>query len=239
VRNGIQTGRRLWIQLVQLVLLLLIQAFPGTAQNSVSQAWPEIDTFFKMNSNARLSFFAATTREEAEGTDAEIGPNVDFFVKPLRKAKRFTIFQLDQSKSRLLMLRSGYRYMPSTTAPTENRVILEATGRYPLAWSVLVSDRNRADLRFIDHEFSWRYRNRLTAEREFAIKSYHFAPYLRVEAYYDSRYGKFSRTAETMGCPFPIRKHSEIEPYYEHQNDTSKAPNRQVNAFGLVLNLYF
>jgi hypothetical protein len=221
------------------VLFLLIQVLPGAAQNSVNQAWPEIDTFFKVNSKLRLSFYAATTREEAHGTDAEIGPNIDFFVKPLRKAKRFTIFQLDQSKSRLLVLRSGYRYMPSTTAPTENRGILEATGRYPIAWNVLVSDRNRTDLRFINQEFSWRYRNRLTAEREFAIKSYHLAPYVRAEAYYDSRYGKFSRTSETAGCPFPIRKQSEIEPYYEHQNDTSKAPNRQVNAFGLVLNLYF
>ena len=213
--------------------------FAGDRTNSVSQAWPEIDTFFKVNSNVRLSFFAATTREEAQGTDAEIGPNFDFFAKPLRKAVRFTVFDLDQSKSRLLMLRAGYRYMPSTTASTENRGILEATGRYPLARGSLVSDRNRIDLRFIDDEFSWRYRNRLTGEREFAIKSYHFAPYVRAEAYYDSKHGRFSRTTETIGCPFPIPKHSDIEPYYEHWNDTSNAPNRQVNAFGLVLSLYF
>jgi hypothetical protein len=237
VRNGIQTRTR--IQLVRLVLFLLVAGPPGSAQHSISQAWPEIDTFFKVNSSVRLSFFAATTREEAEGTDAEIGPNFDFFAKPLRKAARFTVFDLDQSKSRLLMLRAGYRYMPSTTAPTENRAILEATGRYPLARGSLVSDRNRADFRFIEGESSWRYRNRLTAEREFTIKSYHFAPYVRAEGYYDSRYGKFSRTAETVGCPFPIFKHSETEPYYEHQNDTSQAPNRQVNAFGLVLSLYF
>jgi hypothetical protein len=31
----------------------------------------------------------------------------------------------------------------------------------------------------------------------------------------------------------------EIEPYYEHQNDTSKPPNHQINALGISLNLYF
>lgn len=217
----------------------LITGSAALAQSNSFQAWPEIDTFFNLNSKVRLSFFAAKTRENREDTDAEIGPNIDVYVKPLRKADEFVLFELDQSKSRFLMLRSGYRYMPSTASPTEQRGIEEATARYPLSWSVLMSDRNRVDLRFIDGEFSWRYRNRLSAERDFAIKSYHFAPYLRAEAYYDSRYGKFSRTAETAGCPFPIRKHSEIELYYEHQNDTSKPPNRQVNAIGLVLNLYF
>lgn len=220
-------------------LLLLAPASSIIAQSQSFQIWPEIDTYLKVNANVRLSFFAATTREERRGTDAEIGPNIDVYGKPLLKAKRFAVFDLDQSKNRLFIFRIGYRYMPSTNGPLENRIILEGTGRYPLLRSTIVSDRNRADLRFIDQVFSWRYRNRLTVEHEFAIRSYHFAPYVRAEAYYDSPTSKFSRTAETAGCPFPIRKHFEIEPYFEHQNDTSKSPNRQVNAFGLVLSLYF
>jgi hypothetical protein len=155
------------------------------------------------------------------------------------KLKRITVFELDQSKNRPLMLRLGYRYMPTTDGPTENRGILEATGRFPLVRGVLLSDRNRADLRFISGEFSWRYRNRLAAERTFAIRSYHFSPYIRAEAYYDGNLHKWSRTTETFGLVFPIRKRAEIEPYYEHQNDSSSAPNRQVNALGLALSLYF
>jgi Protein of unknown function (DUF2490) len=223
-----------------LSVLVVILASPVTAQpQSTTQEWPEIDMYYRVNSKVRLSFFASATRENREGTDAEIGPNIDFYLKPLRNPKRFVIFQLDESRSRMLTFRAGYRYLPSISSPTEQRGILEATGRYPVAWSVLLSDRNRVDLRFIAGEFSWRYRNRLSAEREFQIKSYHFAPYVRGEVYYDSRYGKFSRTAETIGCPFPIHKRLEIEPYYEHQNDTSDAPNSQVNASGLVLSLYF
>ncbi|WP_084080930.1 DUF2490 domain-containing protein [Edaphobacter aggregans] len=103
----------------------------------------------------------------------------------------------------------------------------------------MLSDRNRADLRFIGGDFDWRYRNRLTAERTFSILSHHFTPYLRAEAYYDSNAEKWSRTAASVGSTFPIRRHSEIEAYYEHQNDTSTAPNRQVNALGIVLTMYF
>jgi hypothetical protein len=61
----------------------------------------------------------------------------------------------------------------------------------------------------------------------------------RAEAYYDSNYNKFSRVAFDVGSIFQIGQHVELEGYYEHQNDTSKRPNRQVNAVGLVLNLYF
>jgi hypothetical protein len=137
------------------------------------------------------------------------------------------------------MLRLGYRYLGSTSSPTEHRGIVEATGRFPLVKGTLLTDRNRADLRMISDSFSWRYRNRLSAERTFAIESRHFTPYLRAEGYYDSRYGKFSRTSETIGSVFPFHRHWEFEVYYEHQNDTSSAPNRQVHALGIVSSIYF
>ncbi len=223
----------------ELGLLLAILSAPLTAQTQSLQAWPEVDTYARLNSNVRVSFFASATKENRQGTDSEIGPNIDFLLKPLLKLKRITIFELDQSKDRPLMLRLGYRYMPTTSGPTENRGILEATGRYPLVRGVLLSDRNRADLRFIDGVLAWRYRNRLTAERTLAMRSYHLTPYLRAEAYYDGNIDKWSRTAESVGCIFPFRERYEVEPYYEHQNDTGTSPNRQVNALGFVLSMYF
>ena len=67
---------------------------------------------------APVVLFAAATRENREGTSAEIGPNIDFYFKPLVKLKRITVFELDPSKSRLLTLRFGHRYMPETNGPT-------------------------------------------------------------------------------------------------------------------------
>src|SRR6185369_16802048 len=137
------------------------------------------------------------------------------------------------------LLRVGYRYLPSTNAPTENRGVLEATPRYPLKFDVLLSDRYRADLRFIEGKFSWRYRNRPTIERTVSIRSYHFSPFVRAEAFYDSNYEKWSRTTVDVGSIFPIRKRTEFEIYYEHENDTSHSPNRQIDALGFSLNFYF
>ena len=220
-------------------LLLAILVSPLTAQTQSLQAWPEVDTYVSLNSDVRVSFFAAATREDRQGASAELGPNIDFYFKPLVKLERITVFELDPSKSRLLMFRAGYRYMPSTDGPTEHRGLLEATARYPLVRGVLLSDRNRLDLRSIDGELAWRYRNRISAERTVSIHSYHFTPYLRAEAYYDSNSHKWSRTAETAGCIFPFRKRYEVEPYYEHQNETGASPNRQVSALGFVLSMYF
>jgi hypothetical protein len=218
-------------------LLVVFSAVTASAQSE--QFWGGIDTYVKLNSNMRFFFTAAQTRESGASTDAELGPNIDFYLNPLARLKRFTLFELDQSKSRPLTLRLGYRYLPSTSGPTENRIVMEATPRYPLKAGILISNRNRADLRFISGQFSWRYRNRLAVERAVPIFSYHFIPYVRAEAYYDGSVRKWSRTSETAGAAFPIRKRIEIEPYYEHQNDTSKAPNRQVNAVGLTLSLFF
>jgi hypothetical protein len=43
--------------------------------------------------------------------------------------------------------------------------------------------------------------------------------------------------AEKTGLP--LGKHVEIEPYYEHQNNTGKSPNQRLNQLGLIPGLYF
>ena len=217
---------------------VIVAVFSPPAQAQTYQTWPEIDTYINLNQNFRLYFIATQTIENRE-KDAEIGPNLDFFFKPLFKKNRSVIFQPDRSKARPFLLRAGYRHLPSTNGPTEHRCVVEATGRYALKSWFLFSVRNRADLRFIKGEFSWRYRNSPTVERTASIRSYHFTPYASGEVFFDSNYGKWSVTSETLGVLLPIRKHTEIQPYYQHQNDTSTPPNHQINALGLSLNLYF
>jgi len=95
------------------------------------------------------------------------------------------------------------------------------------------------ELRSIGGEFSWRYRNRMTIEREFTIKRFRLNPYARGEIYYDSRFDKLSRTALIAGSSFPINRHFELEGYLEHQNDSGGSSNRTVNGVGIVVNLYF
>jgi len=225
-----------------LALAALFIASSGTAAQAQSkQLWPETSTFIKINDTVRFYFLMTTVREEKGSTEAEIGPSVDFFLPALKGGRKWSLFPLDDSRNQFLVLRVGYHYVYPYTeeGSNEHRGILELTARHPLLIGVVVSDRNRMDLRSIAGAGSWRYRNRLTIEREFSVGRLRLSPYVRGEIYYDSRYGKWSRTALTGGATLPFNRHFEFESYFEHQNDTGGSSNRTVNALGLVFNLYF
>ena len=208
------------------------------AKAQTGQYWPEIDTYVHVNEHLRLSLFAAKTKEERTTTDGEIGPNFDFYFQRLKSFTSIGSSRLDEAKSRRMMFRIGYRYLPSTGSTT-NRLFAEITGRHVFKGGLLIADRNRGEVNWVGGESYWRYRNRISFERTLAIAGYGFTPYARAEFYYDGRYSKFSRTALDAGCVFPFWHRFEFEPYYEHQNDTAKSPNRQVNAVGVVLSIYF
>jgi len=226
--------RSSWVMLVLLVLVLGSHASAQTVQ-----FLPEIDAYYKLNSDLRIWFQAKDTRESGDPTSAEIGPSIEFYMKPWIKLKGVTAFDLDDSKARPLLFSIGYRYLPYPDAPPTNRLKSFVTLNFPLKGRILLSDRNRADLDWRSGKFSWRYRNRVQFERSVRIHSYHLSPYASVEFFYESQYEKWSDTAIYAGCLLPIGKHVEFNPYYEHQNNTGKHPNQQLNQLGLMLNLFF
>ncbi len=228
------SARRWW----QAIALLVI-SLPLPARAQIPEFFPEIDVYTGLASGSRLWFQAKDIREDGASTQAEIGPSLDFFLKSHPKLKELTTFDLDDSKKRLLVLSVGYRYLPSPGEPSENRILLMATSNVPLNTVLLLSDRNRLEINFANGNAYWRYRNRPTLQRTIAIHSYHASPYASAEFYYNSQYGKWSDTALYAGCIFPLGKKTELDPYYEHQNNTGKSPNQQINSFGLILNLFF
>ena len=221
------------------ILLFLLAMSCAIAGGQTFQFLPEVDVHSTIHSDQRFTFQAKETREAGNPTQAEVGPSLDFFLKPLVRLKNVAVFDLDQAKSRPLQLSVGYRYVPSPDKPAVQRAVLVVTPRLPLAARILVTDRNRADLDWSNGTFSWRYRNRVTFERRIELRSYHPAAYLSAEAFYQSRYQKWGTTAIYAGFLFPVRKHAELDPYYEHQNITVRRPNQQLNQFGLILNLHF
>ncbi len=227
-------GRWLWV-----APFLLSVCAPARAQTSVAEFFPEIDTYFKLNSSVQFVFQAKQTREGGDPTQAEVGPSIEFYLKPLVRLKKVTVFDLNDAKSRPLVLAVGYRYVPTPGKPTVNRLEPVLTFHIPMTARILISDRNRGDLDWSNGKFTWRYRNRLTVERRVTIGSYHPAPYASVEVFYQSKYSKWSSTNLYAGCLLPVGKHVELDPYYEHENNTGPHPNQQVNAAGLVLNLFF
>jgi hypothetical protein len=225
-----------WLALVLLMLFCRIGSAESTEQ---TEFLPEISAYLKLNPYIRVSFMAKDTREGGDSTEAEIGPSVDFYLKPLIKLKRINAFDLDDAKSRPLVLTAGYNFVSTPNSPSTNRMIVAATSHLPIKADLLLSDRNRVDLDWSNGAFTWRYRNMPSLQRTFAIHSYHLIPYASAEFYYESQYSKFSTTELYAGTNLPLGKHLQFDPYYEHQNNTGKKPNKQVNILGLTLNLYF
>jgi hypothetical protein len=221
----------------QISLLCCFACLPAHAQDV--QFLPEVDAHLKLNSSVRVYLQAKEDREGGDPTQLTIGPSIQFSLKPLIKLRDITTFDLDDTKSRALVLETGYRSITAPNAPPENRMETIATLHFPLKVGFLLSDMNRADLDWKNGGFTWRYENKLTVERSFSIHSYHFIPYIAAEPYYESQYKKWSTTELYAGCLFPVGKHVEFDSYYEHQNNTGKSPNQQQNYIGLALYLFF
>ena len=221
-----------------MTLALLLPMLGVCASAQTSELLPEIDTYLKLNPVVRIDFQAKETREGGDPVTAEIGPSLDFYVKHLLRLEKITQFDLDDSKSQLAVFTVGYRYLPTPGQPPTNRMRTQAIFYFPLKGGILFSDQNRADLNWSTN-FTWRYRNRIQLERVLTIRSYHPAPYISAEFFYESQFAKWSNTAIYAGCLFPLGKHVEFNPYYEHQNNSGTNPNSQFNQLGLMLNLYF
>src|SRR5260370_8251056 len=159
-------------------LLVLIPSLAAHAQTSTIQFLPEVDAHLKLQSNIRFVFQAKDTREGGNPTEAEVGPSIDFYLKPLVKLRETSAFELDDAKSRPLVLSIGYRYVPSPGKAPVDRMEPVVIFHFPTKGRILVSDRNRAVLVWsTSRNFTWRYRNRLTLEQRATLPSYHPLPY--------------------------------------------------------------
>jgi hypothetical protein len=221
------------------MLLLLVLPSSAWAQTSLTALLPEVDSYFRLSSNAQLVLAAKGYIEDGDFTHAQLGPSLQFNIRPLESLKRIAVFDLDDMKCMPVVFIIGYRYLPSTTQPAINRMQPMVMFHVPFPGRILVTDRNRADLDWSSKTFYWTYRNRITAERRLTIRSYHPGPYVAADFAYQSQFSKWSTTRLIAGCLLPLTAHVQLDAYYQHVNNTGKHPNLQVNAAGLILSLYF
>jgi hypothetical protein len=200
---------------------------------------PEIDGHLTLNSSFRIYVQAKDDREGGDPQQFTFGPSLQFYRKPLIRLKNVSAFDLDKAKSRPLVVESGYRIITAPDTPAKNRVLEVVTFRFPVGTQALITDRNRADLDWQDGGFTWRYRNRLTLQRTFSIRSFHLIPYVAAEPFYESQYSKWSSTDLYAGALFPTGNHAQFDCYYQHVNDTGMQPNQQNNFVGLAFHFYF
>lgn len=226
-------------------LLLLISTHATRAQEPTTrnEFWPEIDVYIDVKPKVRLYLIATVSKSvedgelrNAQGYEAQIGAHVDYI------------------PNENVILRAGYRFgsaIGSNSDPfKEHRLLSEQTLRKMLPGEVIVSDRNREDFRFINGDFSFRYRNRVTLEREFhPFKKRTVTPYVSGEIFYDTRFGIWNRNRLAVGVQTslrrgPVRKmllpkrQVILDLYYLRQNDSRSDPPH-VNGLGAALSFYF
>jgi hypothetical protein len=221
---------------------LLLCALPAPAQSpdSTNEFWPEIDTFIKLNDKSRIFLMYSATRPESLGAyaDGQTGIHIDLYgLRPLRKR---LIDLADESRSKSLLFRAGYlfsRPRNNSGSAMEHIATSEATGRAHLRGGLLLSDRNRLDLRWVEGNPRHRYRNRLKLERTFKIGTFEVTPYAHGEVFYEFRTREWSRLRYAAGAEWAITRRVTLEGYYLRQNAWASVP-QFVNATGLALQFY-
>lgn len=104
-------GVRNWL----LRVLLFVPFFGLSAGAQVDEVLPEVDVHYKIAHDLRFTFQAKETREGGAPTQAEIGPTITFFLKPLVRLKKVTAFDLNDAKSRPSSSPSGTATCPRRT----------------------------------------------------------------------------------------------------------------------------
>ena len=218
------------------ILLFLCAAVHGQeADESRKEIWPEVDFFFPLNERFRLVVAAGTEKasETRDATEGQAGIYLDCFFR-----ERIT-------------LRAGYRHgfeIGDNEPFSEHRVVLDQTFHKPLPHAFVFTDRNRQELRWINGDFSMRFRNRATIEKSFVVGKRSLVPYGSGEIFYDSRFSTFNRFRAVAGTQIVfakrdfwlmnIRRQRVLDVYYLWQTDSRSQP-RHLHAIGVTFGIHF
>jgi hypothetical protein len=230
------------VRLVWALLFVFACLVRAGASDTESQFWPEIDVYVHLNAVSRLYLTYSATREHdlADYANGQTGIFYDFYTLPI--LRRELGEHPDKSRGKLLMFRGGYTYTLTPESNGHNKIENTATfladARVPLKNGLLLIERNRGDLRFIDGAYTPRYRNRLRLERRTQVGRLDFIPYAQVEVFYDWKYDAFAPWRYSLGSEFRLNRHIILEGNYTRQRNTKSSPE-YVNALALTLQLYF
>jgi hypothetical protein len=231
-----------------LLLLAIVSAFISlsgrvSAQETSYQIWPEVDAFVKLSPSVRLFFALAPVwyKDSESFTESTIGAFVEAGVFPIIRKKSIRK-SFDANKLQYARFRLGYEHCitreGSNVDLSEQRIVADLTARYFIPLDVLVTLRNRFDIRWLEGDNSWRYRARLWVERESYIGKFDFIPYAMAEVFYDSRYKSWCRTRYQFGSAFPIKSWLAPEIYFLYEINW-KSKKSYLGALGLVVTFYF
>lgn len=187
------------------------------------QVWAEADVYAWVARNIRLLGIVQTVQDRYSGElDLYAGGFVDVGLKPILK-ERLEQIDWDATPMDYLRLRLGAAYLTPVNlqgASHEFRLIADLTPRFRTIENILVALRNRTEFRFVDGEYSFRYRPRLWIERSlFDVAGMTVTPYVAVEAFYDSRMTAFTRQRSLIGSAVAVTNWFAPEVQFIYQRD--------------------
>jgi len=220
------------------LILLFVFISNSQAQQSAEtkrEIWPEFDVFFPVRDQFRLMLSVGSEKasESRDGLEAQVSAYLDYFLK-----NRVT-------------LRAGYRYGFSLDASEpfhEHRVSTDQSFHKPLPRDFVFSDRNRQEFRWVNGDFSLRFRNRVMLEKTFTINTRSVVPYSSTEIFYDSRFSTFNRLRVIAGAEFHfkrrdvwllnVRRQQILNLYYLWQRD-SRSQSKNLHAVGITFEVHY
>jgi len=219
-------------------LLLLAGATAAQAGDTQTEFAPELDAYLTLSDRTRLFLLGSLTQGLTDSsTGGDVGAHLDITLAPIFRRE---LREADWERERYLWLRIGYQrvWNLDDREVTENRGVVQLTGRVPLPWELWLVNRAAVDLRGLADGFSARFRYRLGLEREFTVGGVSIVPYARAEVFYDTRFGAWNRQLYQAGVEVKLTSHWRIEPYYARQEDQRSSP-AHVNRIGLILKTYW
>jgi hypothetical protein len=207
-----------------LLALSLSLSSAALAQSTTAEVWPELDVYWRTSQRLR-TMLEVSMRTEREGDEPEA--TVGLYEDLLRLPAGYA--------------RLGVRYTFSTgdASYRETRAVGEFVFRPWSTEALRLLNRTRAELRWINREYSYRVRDRLHLQRVPSDSSGRaWAPYGTFEAYYDSRFGAIAKLGARVGTELRIVGPASLDVYVARQNDT-RPTERYVNAFGVTTKLSY
>ncbi len=213
-------------------------AFGETVHPTSTELWPELSAFLNVGPTTRIYLDAAYAKGESPSGTADLSGYLDISLRPIRRMLRTA----DWQRSRFLWARIGYDEVVDVTDGTltsvEHRGIVSLLSKFSFPADIWLEARARADLRWIDDEYSTRYRGRLEATREFVVFDHSIVPYANVEWFYDTRYSGLARTLYMLGSEVTCTEHFRFEIYGARQNDRQPRAS-SLDVLGLVAKWYY
>lgn len=216
------------------------------SQNTTLEFWPEVDVWCRLSPAWRASVFVPiTSYHESKYRDINIYLHVDYSFGKTKRA--FYQRMVNENRAMAMnawMIRGIYMRGRSINKDkgnySENMLFAELHKRIPVGEKSLFSQRIRTDFRWLgeDNIYSYRIRYRLMFEKEYNFEKISLVPFVNIEPYWDSRYGKFIRTRVILGAMLLKGTRFAYEGNLTYQYDETFERNN-LFALNLILHVFF